>query len=103
VDALQKEERMKAKCRLIHENEFIFARKTFFKNFRYIIVATVDRVTDDEVDPQKLLNEKIDRNHQELTTFIKTQSFVDQKLLDLVQINTELEAKINEIMTKITE
>jgi hypothetical protein len=27
VDALQKEERMKAKCRLIHENEFIFARR----------------------------------------------------------------------------
>jgi hypothetical protein len=51
VDALQKEERMKAKCRLIHENEFIFARKKFFSNFRYIIVATVDRVTDDEVDP----------------------------------------------------
>ncbi len=53
VDALRVEERMKAKCRLIHENEFIFARKFFFSNFRYIIVATVDRVTDDVVDPQK--------------------------------------------------
>jgi hypothetical protein len=100
---MQKEERMKAKCRLIHENEFIFARKTFFSNFRYIIVATVDRVTDNEVDGQKLMNEKIDQNHQELTTFIKTRSFVDQKLLDLVQINTELEAKIDEIMIKITK
>jgi hypothetical protein len=100
---LQKEERIMAKCRLIHENECIFNRKKLLSKFRYIIIATVDRVTNDEVDSNKLLKNKIEKNHQEITSFIQSQAYVDQKLLDLVQINTDLESKINEMMSKITE
>jgi hypothetical protein len=46
VMQIQKEERIKAKCRLIFENEFIFARYRLFKNFRYIIIASLDKVDD---------------------------------------------------------
>ena len=72
MNALQKEERILAKCRLIHENEAIFNRKKLLSKFRYIIIATVDRVTNHEVDSKKVLNNKIDKNHEEITAFIQT-------------------------------
>jgi hypothetical protein len=46
VMQIQKEERIKAKCRLIHENEFIFARYRLFKDYRYIIMASPDNVSE---------------------------------------------------------
>lgn len=44
VMQVQKEERLKAKCRLINENEYIFNRNRLFKNSRYIIIAELYQV-----------------------------------------------------------
>ena len=54
---IQKEERLKAKCRLIHENEFIFKRDKLFKDFRYIIIASLDKVNDTGDDWEGQINQ----------------------------------------------
>jgi hypothetical protein len=41
---IQKEERMRAKCRLINENEFIFNRERIFHNKKYIIIAAREKI-----------------------------------------------------------
>jgi hypothetical protein len=56
VMQIQKEERLKAKCRLIHENEFIFARFRLFKDYRYIIIASLDKVNEDSDDWEGKIN-----------------------------------------------
>ena len=45
VMQIQKEERLRAKCRLINENEFIFNREGLFKDSKYIVVAALDKLS----------------------------------------------------------
>ena len=69
VMQIQKEERLKAKCKLIHENEFIFARYRLFHKFRYIIIASLDKVDEGGDDWEGKINTMM--------------SYMDQKFNDL--------------------
>jgi len=68
----QKEERLRAKCRLINENEFIFLRDRLFTNSRYLINASVDRAQQQASDDWEgqlnkiisTLNQRLDRDHE---------------------------------------
>ena len=44
VMAVARNERLKVKCQLINENEFIFKRNLVFKDVKYIVVAEVENI-----------------------------------------------------------
>lgn len=44
VMMLSKNERMKIKCQMISENEYIFKRENNFTNVKYIVLAEVEQL-----------------------------------------------------------
>ena len=47
VMQLQKEERLKAKCHFMNEYNFLFNRARYFTNTKYIIIAQLDNIVEE--------------------------------------------------------
>jgi hypothetical protein len=48
VMAVYKSERLRAKCRLINENEILFDRQRIFSNTKYVVRAEIEKLESSE-------------------------------------------------------
>eukprot|EP00347_Sterkiella_histriomuscorum_P019266 403342303 len=108
VMLIQKEERLRAKCRLINENEFIFNRDRLFANSRYIIVANIEKAInrgneDWEGKMNALINtfnQKIEGEHEKTMENFKS---LKQNNLGLSELIKSQDSKMNEIQGQLAK
>lgn len=105
VMQIQKEERLKAKCRLISHNEFIFARYRLFKDFRYIIIASLDKVNSGGDNWEGKINtminhmdQKFNETQERSANGYKQISHNERALLNVIR---NQDHKINDINSKL--
>ncbi|CDW75983.1 UNKNOWN [Stylonychia lemnae] len=110
VMMIQKEERFRAKCRLIYENEFIFNRDRLFANSRYIIVANIDKITNQSDDDwegkinalKSSFSKQLEAEHEKTTDNFKSLRIQNQQLSDLVKQQDNKMIEINSQLFKIS-